>query len=214
MARYKFSCRAPLYVVCRPRVLFHLLLGHSGQYFPIQALNRTQPNLPLCPGVSEQQAHGDKQNETTSLFAALNTATGKVMGKCFRRHRPVELKKFQAIIDKLVPSEREIHLELGNFGTHKTTMIHDWLACRPQLHLHFTLVSASWLNQVERWFAEITRQSIQRSSFRSTKALEQAIKDYLEDYNENPKPFAWTKAADEILESVDGHSIRVSEMKH
>ena len=177
---------------------------------PIQALNRTEPDLPLRPGLSEQRKQDDKRNETTSLFVALNTATKTVIGKCSRRDRSVELKKFPAIIDKRVLSELEILLELDNNGTHKAEMIHNWLPRQPPFHLRFTPTSASWLNHVERRFAEITRQSIRRGSFRSTKALEQAI----EDYNENPKPIVGTKAADEILESVESYSRRIPHNKH
>ena len=168
----------------------------------IQAPDRTQPVLPLRPGVPRQQTHDYKRNGTTSLFAALNTATGEVIGKCCRRHRSVEFRKFLAIIDKAVPKELDIHLVLDNYGTHKTAMIHNWLLRRPRFHLHFTPTSASWLNQVERWFAEITRKQLRHGTFRSTLALEKAIKEYLEIYNENPKPFIWTKPADQILESL------------
>ena len=135
------------------------------------------------------------------LLAALNTATGTVIGKCSLRHRAVEFKNLPAIIDKQVPSELEIHLELGNYVTHKTEMIHNWLPRRPRCHLRYTPKTASWLNHVKHSFGEITRQSIRCGSFRSTMDLKQAINHYLEDYNENPKPIVWTKAADEILES-------------
>ena len=156
----------------------------------------------------------EERNGATSQFAALNSATAKVVPKCSRGDRPMEFKQFPAIINKRVPSEQEIHLELDNLGTHKTAMIHKLLPCRPPLHLHFTSTSTSWLNQVERWFAKITRQAIPRGSFRITKALEQAIKDYFRDYNENPDPLVWTKAADEILESGKSYSLRIFETKH
>ena len=143
----------------------------------IQALNRLQPLLPIRPGVPQRQTHDYKRNGTTSLFAALNTATGEVIGKCFRRHRAVELKRFVAVIDKAVPADLDVHLVLDNYGTYKTAMIHNWLARRPRYHLHFTPTSASWINQIERWFAEITQKQIRRSSYRSTLALEQAIKE-------------------------------------
>ncbi len=164
----------------------------------IQALNRTQPVLPMRPGAPEQRTHDYRRHGTTSLFAALNTATGEVIGRCFRKHRSVEFKRFLAVIDKAVPPDLDIHLVLDNYGTHKTAMIHDWLARRPRYHLHFTPTSASWLNQVERWFAEITRQQIRRGTHRSTQALEAAIKEYLAVYNEDPKPFVWTKTAEQI----------------
>ena len=153
----------------------------------IQALDRTQPVLALRPGTPERRTHDYQRNGVTSLFAALNIATGEGIGKCYRRHRAVEFKKFLAIIDKAVPPELEVHLVLDNYGTHKTAMIHNWLARRPRFHLHFTPTSASWLNQVERWFAEITRRQIRRGSYRSTLALENAIKEYLAVYNERPR---------------------------
>ena len=180
----------------------------------IQALDRTQPVLPLRPGVPRQQTHDYKRNGTTSLFAALNTASGEVIGKCYRRHRSVELKKFLAVIDKAVPPELDIHLVLDNYGTHKTAMIHNWLARRPRYHLHFTPTSASWINQVERWFAEITRRQLRRGTYCSTQALERAIKEYLEVYNQDPKPFIWTKTADEILESLKTYCERTSDTVH
>ncbi len=180
----------------------------------IQALDRTQPVLPLRPGVPRQQTHDYKHHGTTSLFAALNTATGEVIGKCYRRHRSVEFKKFLAVIDKAVPPELEIHLVLDNYGTHKTAMIHNWLARRPRYHLHFTPTSSSWINQVERWFAEITRKQLRRGTYRSTQALEQAIREYLEVYNEDPKPFIWTKTADQILESLKTYCERIYETEH
>ena len=180
----------------------------------IQALDRTQPVLPLRPGVPRRQTHDYKRNGTTSLFAALNTATGEVIGKCYRRHRSVEFKRFLALIDKAVPPELEVHLVLDNYGTHKTAMIHNWLARRPRYHLHFTPTSSSWINQVERWFAEITQKQIRRGSFRSTQALEQAIREYLAVYNEDPKPFVWAKSADQILESLKFYCEEISDTKH
>lgn len=180
----------------------------------IQALDRTQPVLPLRPGVPRQQTHDYQRNGTTSLFAALNTATGEVIGKCYRRHRSIEFKKFLAIIDKRVPPELDIHLVLDNYGTHKTAMIHNWLARRPRYHLHFTPTSSSWINQVERWFAEITNKQLRRGTYRSTQALEKAIKEYLEVYNQEPQPFIWTKTADEILESLKTYCQRISDTEH
>ncbi len=180
----------------------------------IQALNRLQPLLPMRPGVPQRQTHDYKRNGTTSLFAALNTATGKVIGKCFRRHRAVEFKRFLAVIDKAVPADLDVHLVLDNYGTHKTAMIHNWLARRPRYHLHFTPTSASWINQIERWFAEITQKQIRRGSYRSTLALEKAIKEYLAVYNEDPKPFIWTKSADAILESLKSYCEVICDTGH
>ena len=180
----------------------------------IQALNRTEPILPLRPGLPERRSHDYKRNGTTSLFAALNAATGEVIGKCYRRHRSIEFKRFLQVIDKSVPEELDIHLVLDNYGTHKTALIHNWLARRKRFHLHFTPTSASWINLVERWFAEITRKQNRRGSFKSTQDLESAIKQYLEVYNEDPKPFIWTKSADDILESLKTYCKRTSNTGH
>ena len=176
----------------------------------IQALDRTQPLLPMRPGSAQKRTHDYRRHGTTSLLAALDLATEEVIGQCFRKHRSVEFKKFLAIIDKAVPPELDIHLVLDNYGTHKTAMIHNWLARRPRYHLHFTPTSASWINQIERWFAAITQQQIRRGTHRGTQALEKAIKEYLKVYNENPKPFIWTKTADQILESLKGYCTAIS----
>ena len=141
----------------------------------IQALDRMQPVLPMRPGLPERRTHDYQRHGTTSLFAALDVATGEVIGKCYRRHRAVEFRKFLNVIAKAAPDEVDIHLVLDNYGTHKTAMIHDWLARRPRFHLHFTPTSASWINQVERWFAAITERQIRRGTHRSTQQLEQAI---------------------------------------
>lgn len=168
----------------------------------IQALNRTQPLLPLRPGQAERGTHDYEKNGTTSLFAALDVATGQVIGKLHRRHRSVEFRKFLNEIDKNVPPDQDVHLILDNYATHKTETIKRWLAKRPRYHLHFTPTSASWLNLVERWFGVLTEKRIRRGVFCSTRSLENAIEDFLEKYNENPKPFKWTKSADEILETL------------
>ena len=176
----------------------------------IQALDRTQPILPLQPGLPEQRTHDYKRHGTTSLFAALNVATGEVIGKCYRRHRSTEFLKFLRVIDKSVPKDQEIHLVLDNYSTHKTALIHNWLLRRPRFHLHFTPTSSSWINLVERFFATITNDYIRRSTHRRTKELEDAIEEYLMIYNEDPKPFVWTKSADEILESIKSYCIRIN----
>lgn len=168
----------------------------------IQALDRMQPLLPLRPGQAERRTHDYKRYGTTSLFAALNYATGEVIGRCFRRHRTVEFRKFLDLIDKNVPKELDVHLIVDNYGTHKTALIHRWLMKRPRFHLHFTPTSASWLNLIERWFAELTQKRIRRGSFRSTHQLEEAIISYLDTYNDDPRPFVWTKSADQILENI------------
>ncbi len=180
----------------------------------IQALERTQPILPLRPGLPERQTHDYRRHGTTSLFAALDIATGEVIGRCYRRHRAVEFRKFLSVIDKAVPRDLDVHLVLDNYGTHKTALIHNWLARRQRFHLHFTPTSASWLNQVERWFAEITRQQIRRGSWTSTQALETAIKEYLDVYNEQPRPFIWTKSADQILETIQRYCQSINDTEH
>lgn len=169
----------------------------------IQALDRTQPLLPMRLGQPERQTHDYRRYGTTSLFAALNHATGEVVGRCYRQHRTVEFRKFLDLIDKQVPKHLDVHLILDNYGTHKTALIHRWLLKRQRFHLHFTPTSASWLNLVERWFAELTTKRIRRGSFRSTRELEQAIVNYLETYNEDPRPLIWTKTADQILENIN-----------
>ena len=168
----------------------------------IQALDRMQPLLPMRPGQAERRTHDYRRHGTTSFFAALNYATGEVIGRCFRRHRSVEFKKFLDVIDKNVPKGLDVHLILDNYGTHKTALIHRWLIKRPRFHIHFTPTSASWVNLVERWFAELTEKRIRRGSFRSTQALEKAIINYLDTYNSNPRPFVWTKTADQILNNI------------
>ena len=180
----------------------------------IQALDRTQPILPLRPGQAERQTHDYKRNGTTSLFAALDTATGKIIGQCYRRHRSVEFRRFLDVIDKAVPKDFDVHIVLDNYNTHKTAMIHRWLVKRPRFQLHFTPTSTSWINLVERWFGRITQERIRRGTFPSTRSLEKAIKDYTEIYNEDPKPFVWHKSADEILESIGRFCERTSNSGH
>lgn len=180
----------------------------------IQALDRTQPLLPLRPGQVERRSHDYKRFGTTSLFAALNYATGEVVGRCYRQHRSIEFRKFLDVVDKNVPKDFDVHLILDNYGTHKTAMIHSWLLKRPRYHLHFTPTSGSWLNLVERWFAKLTQKKIRRGAHRSTLELEKAIRDYLEIYNKEPKPFVWTKTADQILDNVKKFCERISNSGH
>jgi transposase len=168
----------------------------------IQALDRTQPMLPLRPGQVERRTHDYERHGTTTLFAALNAKTGEVMGECHRRHRSIEFRKFLNTIDASVPAELEIHLILDNYGTHKTPAIQRWLLRHLRFHLHFVPVGASWLNLVECWFSVLTEKQIRRGTHRSTRALETAIKGYLHQANEEPRPFVWTKTADEILRKV------------
>jgi transposase len=168
----------------------------------IQALDRTQPLLPLRPGQVERRTHDYVRHGTSTLFAALDIASGRVIGKLHRRHRAVEFRRFLDTIDAEVPEPFDVHLVLDNYGTHKTPLIKNWLARRPRFHVHFTPTSSSWLNLVERWFGILTDRRIRRSSFRSKNDLETAIREYLRENNKNPKPFIWHKTADEILRSV------------
>jgi transposase len=180
----------------------------------IQALDRTQPLLPMRPGHPERRTHDYVRHGTTSLFAALDVRTGEVIGECHRRHRAVEFRKFLATIDAAVPSKLDVHLVLDNYATHKTPAIQRWLVKRPRFHVHFTPTGASWLNLVERWFAEITQRCIRRGTFRSTRELEITIREYLAISNRQPKPFVWTKTADEILKSIARFCERISETGH
>lgn len=180
----------------------------------IQALDRTQPMLPMRPGQVERRSHDYKRYGTTSLFAALDVKTGAVIGECHRRHRSGEFRKFLDTIDQNVPQSLEVHLVLDNYGTHKTATIRNWLAKRPRFHVHFTPTSASWINMVERWFATLTEKQIRRSAHRSVRELETAIKSYLAISNQSPKPFVWTKTADEILSSVARFCARTLDTGH
>lgn len=168
----------------------------------VQALERTQPLLPMRPGQPQRRTHDYIRHGTTSLFAALDIATGKVIGQCHRRHRHQEFLSFLKKIDQAVPTDLEVHLVLDNYATHKTPKVAAWLKKHPRYHLHFTPTSASWLNQVERWFARITQDRIRRSAFRSVAELERAIMDYIEENNADPKPFVWTASAELILGKV------------
>ena len=168
----------------------------------IQALDREQPVLPMAPGVAERRTHTYMRHGTTSLFAALDIATGAVIGKCYKRHRATEFLDFLKQIDRQMPDGPDVHLVMDNYATHKTPKIKAWLARRPHWHVHFTPTSASWINQIERWFAELTRKQLQRGVHRSTAELEADIATFIEVHNENPKPYTWVKSADEILASV------------
>ena len=180
----------------------------------IQALDRTQPLLPMRPGQLERRTHDYARNGTTSLFAALDVKTGKVIGECHRRHRSAEFRKFLDTLEQAVPKHLGVHLILDNYGTHKTALIRRWLAKRPRFHVHFTPTSASWINMVERWFAALTEKQIRRGVHRNVRELEAAIKSYLAVTNESPRPFVWTKTADEILASVARFCARTSETGH
>jgi len=174
----------------------------------IQALDRTQPLLPMRPGQPQRQTHDYVRHGTTSLFAALDVATGQVIGECHRRHRSIEFKKFLSTIDAQVPEDLDVHLVMDNYATHKTPAIRKWLAQRPRFHVHFTPTGASWIHMVERWFATLTAKQLRRGTHRSTRQLEAAIQDYIAVANKDPKPFVWTKTADEILESIRRFCVR------
>jgi transposase len=180
----------------------------------IQALDRTQPTLPMRPGQVERRTYDYKRHGTTSLFAALDVATGKIIGELHRRHRSTEFRKFLDRIEAEVPADLEVHLILDNYGTHKTPLVHRWLLRHPRYHLHFTPTYSSWINQVERWFATLTQKHIRRGSHRSTRALEDAIRLYLANHNADPKPFVWVKSADEIIDSIARFALRTSGTGH
>ena len=169
---------------------------------PIQALDRTQPSLPMKKGRWGTMTHGYKRNGTTTLFAALNVLTGVVIGECLPRHRHDEFLKFLKKIDREVPKGLAVHMILDNYATHKHPNVKAWLEKHPRFHLHFTPTSSSWLNLVERWFRDLTDKAIRRGVFRSVPELVAAIEAYLAAHNNDPKPFIWTASADEILEKV------------
>jgi transposase len=176
----------------------------------IQALDRSQPVLPMMPGVPERRSHDYVRHGTTDLFAAFNIADGTVISSLSRRHRAVEFKRFLARIDKNVPAGLEVHLVCDNLATHKTPLIREWLARHPRFRLHFTPTGSSWINQVERWFGYLTDQKIRRGVHKSVQALEADIRAWIENWNQNPRPFAWTKTADEILDSLAKYIAKIS----
>jgi len=169
----------------------------------IQALDRSQPMLPMRPGQPARRSHDYKRHGVTSLFAALDVATGKVIGKCFPRHRAAEFRKFLDEIEANVPEGLDVHLVMDNYATHKTKLVRDWLAKRPRWHVHLTPTSSSWLNQVERFFALITERQIRRAVHRSVEALKADIMAFIDQHNVDPRPFRWTKSADDILASIE-----------
>lgn len=176
----------------------------------IQALNRYQPIFSMLPGVPERRSHDYVRHGTTSLFAALNMGSGKVIGSLHKHHRATEFKRFLVRIDNEIPQDLEVHLILDNYATHKTPEIHRWLLRHPRFHLHFTPTSGSWLNMVERWFGELTTKKIRRGSHLSVKALEADITEWIETWNENPRPYVWVKTADQILAALARYCERVS----
>ena len=176
----------------------------------IQALDRTQPRLPLRPGQWERRTHDYQRHGTTSRFAALEWKTRKVIAQLKRRHRSLEFRQFLDRIEAQVPAGLDVHIIVDNYGTHKTAILRKWFAKRPRFHVHFTPSYGSWINLVERWFAELTNQRIRRGVFRSVKELEAAIREYIDVHNEDPKPFVWTKTADQILASIARYAQRTT----
>jgi len=180
----------------------------------IQALDRAAPIMPMRPGVPERQTHDYKRAGTTSLFAALDVASGKVIGSLHARHRAVEFKKFLIEIDRQVPAELDVHLVLDNYATHKTPAVKRWLAAHPRFVLHFTPTSASWLNLVERWFGELTTKKLKRGTHRTVGALNTDIRSWIAGWNENPRPYVWTKTSEQILESLAAYCQRINHSGH
>ncbi len=180
----------------------------------IQALDRSAPVLPMMPGMPERRTHDHLRGGVTTLFAALNTAIGEVIGQIHRRHRAVEFKKFLVRIDKEVPAGLEVHLICDNASTHKTPAIQRRLTAHPRFHVHSTPTSSSWLNQAERWFALPTDEQIRRGIHRNVQSLERDIRSWIKTWNEEPKPFVWTKTADEILERLAGYPKRIPDSGH
>ncbi|WTX01018.1 IS630 family transposase (plasmid) [Streptomycetaceae bacterium NBC_01309] len=180
----------------------------------IQALDRSAPVLPMMPGLPERRTHDYLRHGVTTLFAALDIATGEVIGSIHRRHRAVEFRKFLAKLDKTVPPDLDVHLICDNYTTHKAPSVAKWLAAHPRFHLHFTPTYSSWLNQVERWFGLLTDQQLRRGVHKSVQALERDIRTWIKTWNENPKPFTWTKTADEILERLASYLQRIPGAGH
>jgi transposase len=180
----------------------------------IQALDRTAPTLPMLPGTPQRATHDYKRAGTSSLYAALDLTTGKVIGRLHARHRAIEFKQFVQTLDREVPAELDVHLVLDNSSTHKTPAIQRWLLAHPRFVLHFTPTSSSWLNLVERWFAELTAKKLRRGAHRSVRQLNADIRAWIETWNENPRPYVWTKTADQILESIASYCNRINETRH
>src|SRR5215210_2043870 len=180
----------------------------------IQAVDRTQPVLPMLPGTPQRATHDYRRHGTSSLYAALDLASGTVIGSLHTRHRAIEFKKFLQHLEREVPPELDVHLVLDNASTHKTPTIQRWLLAHPRFILHFTPTGSSWLNLVERWFSELTTKLLQRSTHRSTRQLNADIRAWMATWNENPRPFVWTKTADEILDSIARYCNRINESRH
>jgi transposase len=180
----------------------------------IQALDRSAPVLPMMPGMPERRTHDYIRHGVTTLFAALDVATGEIIGSIHRRHRAVEFKKFLTKLDREVPPGLDVHLICDNYGTHKSPAVRKWLEAHPRFHMHFTPTYSSWLNQVERWFGLLTDKQIRRGTHKSLHALEKDIRNWVKTWNEDPRPFAWTKSADEILERLASYLDRIPGAGH
>jgi transposase len=180
----------------------------------VQALNRTQPILPLAPGVPARQSHDYQRHGVTSLFAAMDVASGVTISSCYRRHRHQEFLKFLEDIDANLPKGFDVHLVMDNYGTHKVDKVRAWLARHPRYHVHYTPTSASWLNLVERLFAELTQRCVRRGSYTAVRSLEKTMLDYLDQRNKNPKPFVWTASAEMILGKIERLAKRISNSEH
>jgi len=180
----------------------------------IQALDRTAPVFPMMPGAPARASHDYTRAGTSSLYAALDLTTGKVIGALHARHRAIEFKKFLASIDGEVPAELDVHVVLDNASTHKTPAIRRWLAAHPRFVLHFTPTSSSWLNLVERWFGELTTKKLRRGTHRSVRELNTDIRSWIKTWNDNPRPYVWTKTADQILESIARYCTRINDSRH
>jgi transposase len=180
----------------------------------IQALDRTAPILPLLPGTPERATHDYERNGTSSLYAALDLATGRVIGSLHQRHRALEFHKFLKTIDQAVPEHLAVHIVLDNASSHKTPKIQRWLKAHPRFVLHFTPTSSSWLNLVERWFSELTTKLLKRGAHRTVRQLNSEIRAWIEDWNENPRPYVWTKTAEQILESIASYCKQINQTAH
>jgi len=180
----------------------------------MQALDRSQPVMPMMPGMPERRSHDYARHGVTSLFAAFNIADGTVISEIHRKHRAVEFRKFLIGIDKAVPAELDVHLICDNLSTHKTPAINTWLTRHPRFHLHFTPTGSSWINQVERWFGYLTDQLLRRGVHKSVQALETDVREWIKTWNQSPKPFAWTKTAEEILDSLARYISRINGAAH
>ena len=180
----------------------------------VQALDRTQPVLPLLPGTPQRATHDYHRHGTTNLYAALDVASGKVISQMTARHRAIEFRRFLDLVEKQVPAELAVHVICDNSSTHKTPAIQRWLTAHPRFRLHFTPTYSSWLNLVERWFAELTTKWLQRGTHRSVAELTGSIQSWVDGWNQDPRPFVWTKTADEILDSINRYLQRINDSGH